>query len=142
MLLVKTFLGESKIHGIGLFAAEPIKKGTVIWEFTPHLDMTFPIARLHEAPRQMKEFLDIYGYIPIDRPDIYIICVDNARFVNHSGKPNSDDTTGKTIASRDIAAGEEILSDYTSFEVPCDRPFYAGNGKIPAGMHLDTAATI
>ncbi len=142
MLLVKTFLGESKIHGIGLFAAESLKKGTVIWEFSPHIDMTFPITRVHEAPQQVKEFLNTYGYVPIERPDVYIICVDNARFINHADKPNTDDTTGKTIASRDIASGEEILSDYTSFEVPGDRPFYIGEGKIPAGMHLNTTATM
>ncbi len=90
----------------------------------------------------MKEFLNIYGYVPIEQPDVYLICVDNARFINHADKPNTDDTTGKTIASRDIAAGEEILSDYTSFEVPCERPFYIGDSKIPAGMHLNTTATM
>lgn len=140
--MVKTFLGESKIHGIGLFAAEPIKKGTIVWEFSPHIDMKFPIRRYHEAPQQVKEFLNIYGYVPIEQPDVYLICVDNARFINHADKPNTDDTTGKTIANRDIAAGEEILSDYTSFEVPGDRPFYISDSKIPAGMHLNTTATM
>jgi SET domain-containing protein len=30
MMTVKTHLAPSKIHGIGLFASEPIPKGTVI----------------------------------------------------------------------------------------------------------------
>lgn len=130
MLLVKTYLAESKVHGIGLFAAESIKKGTVIWEFSPHIDMVFPVMKYEEAPRQVKDFLKVYGYVSIDRPDVYTICVDNARFINHSEEPNTDDTTGLTIAKRDIAAGEEILSNYAEFEAPCDREFYVGD-KAP-----------
>lgn len=36
MLLVKTRLGISSIHGIGLFADELIPKGTVTWRFMNH----------------------------------------------------------------------------------------------------------
>ena len=44
MLLVKTRLGASAIHGIGLFADEFIPKDTVTWRFTPGLDQ---IGRAH-----------------------------------------------------------------------------------------------
>ncbi len=38
MLLVKTFLDKSAIHDIDLFAAEGIRKGTVVWKFNPLVD--------------------------------------------------------------------------------------------------------
>ena len=33
MLLVKTYLDRSPIHGLGVYAAERIRKGTKIWRF-------------------------------------------------------------------------------------------------------------
>ena len=41
MLYVKTKIGQSKIHGMGLFADQFIKKGTIIWKFTPGFDLKF-----------------------------------------------------------------------------------------------------
>ena len=56
MLLVKTRTGRSPIHGTGLFAAEPIAKGTAVWRFTPTFDLDLPpilrrIAMASTAPR-------------------------------------------------------------------------------------------
>ncbi len=39
MLLIKTKLDLSKIHGIGLFAGEDIPKGTIIWRFNSLIDI-------------------------------------------------------------------------------------------------------
>jgi len=39
MLLVKTSIGPSKIHGIGLFATQFIPKGEVLWRFEPGFDL-------------------------------------------------------------------------------------------------------
>ena len=38
MMLVKAQLKESPIEGIGVFAAEPIAKGTEVWRFEPQFD--------------------------------------------------------------------------------------------------------
>ncbi len=50
----------------------------------------------------------------------HILCVDDARFINHSSQPNTldtmEDVEGLTIASRDILPGEEITSDYQAFD--------------------------
>lgn len=40
MLLVPTFLSQSPIHGLGLFAAEPVSQGAVVWKFAPGFDLT------------------------------------------------------------------------------------------------------
>ncbi len=59
MLLVKTKLGLSKIHGIGLFADENIKKGTIIWKFTPDFDLKFTKAQIEKFPKQLQGYLKI-----------------------------------------------------------------------------------
>jgi len=116
MLLVPTYLAESSIHGIGLFASKNIRARAVIWEFTPHFDVRVPISILHNSSSSIKNFLNHYGYIPHDNPNHYVICMDNARFINHSDNPNTDDTTGLTIAKKAIKKGEEIVSNYAEFD--------------------------
>src|SRR2546429_2115830 len=39
MFLVKTRIGPSKIHGIGVFAEERIPKGQMIWVFDARIDV-------------------------------------------------------------------------------------------------------
>ncbi|MBI3581805.1 MAG: SET domain-containing protein [Nitrospinae bacterium] len=116
MLLVPTYLSQSSIHGVGLFAKEDIRAGTIIWEFTPHFDVRVPISNVRNSPANIKDFLSHYAYLPHDNPDHYVICMDNARFINHSDNPNTDDTTGLTIANKDIKRGEEIVSNYAEFD--------------------------
>ncbi len=41
MLVVKTFLKFSPIHGLGCFAGEDLKKGQLVWRFDPGIDLTF-----------------------------------------------------------------------------------------------------
>jgi len=71
-------------------------------------------------PPHFRERLLHYGYID-PRLDRYILCCDDARFLNHSDDPNleSDFTRerhGVDIAIRDIAAGEEMTVDYARVE--------------------------
>ena len=39
MLLVRVRLAPSPLHGIGVFAVDPIPSGTEVWRFTPGLDL-------------------------------------------------------------------------------------------------------
>ena len=114
MLCVKTRLGQSEIEGVGLFAAEPIPKGTVVWRYDPRFDLSLDMRDIPASDTIMQEWLMRYGYQPSDDP-VYIVCGDNARFMNHSDAPNCDDVNELTIAIRDIAAGEEITCDYARF---------------------------
>jgi len=55
MLLVKTKLKSSKIDGIGLFANEFIKKGTIIWKYHPLFEKiitTEEIEALEKTPKK------------------------------------------------------------------------------------------
>lgn len=103
MLLVKTYLDKSSINGIGLFANQFIPKGTLIWDLDLNFDGIF------YWPND-SEFLKKYCYRDGDK---YVLCVDDARFMNHSDTPNtSNGTNHETIANRDIEIGEEITCNY------------------------------
>jgi SET domain-containing protein len=124
MLLVKTTLRPSEVHGLGLFADEFIPKGTVIWRFDGGVDRRYEESQLAALPAEEQERLFTFCYVnPGTR--LYVYCGDNARYINHSEQPNTDDLgfeegefegEGVTIAARDIQPGEEILSDYRSFD--------------------------
>jgi len=58
MLLVKTKIKESKIHGIGLFADQFIPKGTEIWKFTSGFDQKFTREQILNFP----DLLQVYIY--------------------------------------------------------------------------------
>ena len=119
MLLVKTYLDRSKIHGIGLFAAERIAKGTVIWRRSPEIDLLLEPAQLDRLAPPAREQIEKYTYLDRHLGKL-VLCGDDARFFNHSDEPNCldfpDDTGGTTVAKRDIEAGEELTSDYASFD--------------------------
>lgn len=116
MLLVNTYVAPSKIEGVGVFAAEPIPKGTLIWRLDPEFDRLIPVSRYENAPPFQRELFDRYAYPSPDRPGYLVYEVDNGRFMNHSETPNTDfSDTGGALTTRDIAAGEEITCNYSDF---------------------------
>jgi SET domain-containing protein len=120
VLLVPVHVGQSSTHGLGAFAVAPIAKGTAIWRFTPGFDLDLDPKLLEEQPEHFRETLLHYGYID-HRLKRFILCCDDARFINHSDSPNVGvrfdlDRYGVDIALRDIAAGEEITVDYQLVE--------------------------
>lgn len=114
MLLVKTYVAPSSTHGLGLFAAEPIARGHCIWRFDPRIDRLYAREEREAAPEPLKAFLAIYSYPERPGSATHVLDGDNARFMNHSPHPNTDCEVD-TIATRDIAAGEELLCDYRQF---------------------------
>jgi SET domain-containing protein len=121
MLLVKTKIGPSSIEGIGLFADEFIPKGTFVWKFAPGFDMAVKPERLQELSAPSREQFLKYAYMNMTTGE-WILCVDDARFFNHSDTPNTthrnlaQDSNGDDFANRDIQIGEELTTDYRSFD--------------------------
>lgn len=118
--MVKTSLGKSALHGLGVFAFELIRDGTAVWRFTPGFDLDLDPARLDGLSAVHREYLLHYGYIDA-RLNRYILCCDDARFINHSDSPNilpryGMDGHSVDIAVRDILPGEEITTDYLLLE--------------------------
>jgi SET domain-containing protein len=119
MLLVKTYLDRSLIHGIGLFAGERIPKGTVIWRRSPLIDLLLAPEQLESLHPAARDQIEKYTYLD-HRLHKLVLCGDDARFFNHSDAPNChdypDEDGGTTVAARDIEPGEELTSDYASFD--------------------------
>lgn len=118
VLLVKTKIGYSKINGIGVFAAEFIPKGTIIWKYVLGFDQKLTQEQLDRFPKITKEFLEKYTYFN-KYTNFYVLCCDDARFYNHSKAPNTmgadmdgTEDEGADIAAKDIEIGEEITCDY------------------------------
>lgn len=118
MLLVKTKIGPSNIAGIGLFAAESIKKDTPVWKFQEGFDLKLSESQFKELSEPAQEQVLNYCYFdPILH--LYIICSDDARFFNHSDNPNVNSGTNHDhvdCASRDIEIGEELTQNYKIFD--------------------------
>jgi SET domain-containing protein len=113
MLLVKTYLDKSAIHGIGVFAGERIAKGTKIWRFVEGFDHFYSPKQFAKLPRPAREFIKHHGY----RVDGEILfTADNDRHMNHSDAPNTYLHNGYVIARRNIRKGEEITNDYREFD--------------------------
>jgi uncharacterized protein len=109
MLLVPTEVRPSKIHGIGCFATKAIRKGAVIWEFTPGFDLKYTEKQFDSFPKLLREFLDRYVF---EDGKYFVLCVDNARFFNHSTEANTASVGDVTVAKRNIRKGEELTSNY------------------------------
>jgi SET domain-containing protein len=112
MLLVKTEIKNSTIHGIGLFALENIAKGKTIWILETQFDKVFSLKAFKELPNITKEYIMHYSYFHKAK-NSHVLCSDNARFFNKSENPNCGGLDeNKTIALRDIEAGEELTEIY------------------------------
>ena len=79
MLKVKTYLDKSSIHGIGLFANQDIKKGTLVWAFTEGVDQWLPGPYVEDVTVEEREFIENAAvYDPYQ--DSYCLVADNVRF--------------------------------------------------------------
>lgn len=113
MLVVRTFVGPSEIHGTGLFAAEPIKKGEAIWIFNPLIDLEITMEEIETLPEEARRVALAHTYMEDDGR--LILSRDNAVFFNHSEAANTSSGGALNVALRDIAAGEELTEDYRRF---------------------------
>jgi len=109
------------VHGIGLFADEDIARGRLVWEFHPSVDIAYTEEQWQAlqsgaAPESLEQVRK-YSYKEGGR---YIVCIDNAQFMNHrSEEPNvvNDKLSNTMRAVRDILRGEELFCDYSEY---CD----------------------
>lgn len=115
MLLVDASAGKSQIHGTGLIANRLIPSGTVVWLLKPGFDVILTKAALDELSLVAQEQIRPYVYIDI-LTGKYILCSDDARFMNHSDTPNTKTEGDRTWAIRDIQVGEELTADYREFD--------------------------
>ena len=117
MLLVRAWVGPSKIHGLGLIAHEFIPKGTVCWKLVPMFDAILSEEEVRDLPASAQEQVKYYGFF-YQHIKKHVLCADDSRFTNHSENPNQSSTGDFSVATRDIEAGEELTENYNDYGYP------------------------
>jgi SET domain-containing protein len=135
---IRLRVGKSRIHGKGVFAAQPIPKGTRIIQY---LGQRIPKAASAERLAQG----NVYIFASNNRYDIDGKTVKNtARYINHSCDPNCEAVvtthTIWIIALRDIQEDEELSYNYglTAKQYPCHCGAKNCCGYILAPEYWDT----
>ena len=113
MLLVKTYLDKSPIHGIGVFAGESIRKDEKIWRFVIGFDRYFSRKKFAKLPKPARDYIRLHGY---QWKNEILLSMDYDTFMNHSDNPNTYFHNGYVLARRNIRKGQEITNDYRAFE--------------------------
>jgi uncharacterized protein len=140
MLIVRTYVAPSEIHGMGVFAAEPLREGTQVWVFNPVIDQEITAEQLAALPDAVRDIALSRSFV--GENDRTILSRDNAVFLNHSECPNISSGTNGSIALRDIAEGEELTEDYrllppgacrAFLDGPCPLQVRTVNFRQPAG---------
>ncbi|MEO6946583.1 MAG: SET domain-containing protein-lysine N-methyltransferase [Nitrobacter sp.] len=115
MLLIRTVIRASEIHGNGVFAVEEVAAGTVVWRYEPNFDRVISDQELDGMPAAFWDYINMYAYPSSELGGRLLLPCDHAKFLNHSADPNTIELPLKSIASRIIHMGEEITCDYSKF---------------------------
>ncbi len=119
MMVVNSYVAPSEIHGFGCFAAQAVKKGTVVWRRHPKID---PFVTLDEIADMEKDGAwhigaSVYWCIASQQ---YVYCGDLGRYWNHSDAPNTVMNGEECIACKAMGKDEEITCDYRQFDLEID----------------------
>ena len=132
MLLVKTYLDKSRIHGIGVFADQFIRRDQKIWRFVFGFDRFYTRKKLARLPKAARNYINLHGY---QWKNEILLSMDYDTFMNHSENPNTYYHNGFVLARRNIRKGAEITNDYRAFEAA----FCASFLKKPARKRAKTS---
>lgn len=115
MLQVESYVGVSKVHGLGLFSTQKIKKGESVWSYHSFTTQVFSKEQFIALCNQLSlaALREMVHYSYIKNKSVYYLN-DNAKFINHGQESNIAFVNDHLeIATRDIEKGEEFIEDYT-----------------------------
>lgn len=123
MLHIKYKLNVSPLHGVGLFAAEPLKKGQLVYTPSPLLDVNLTQEQFDSLNDNEKREVQWWGFF--DEPSQrWHVDFDVTHFINHSYQGTITQDPGHAdaylVAVRDIEVGEELTQNYLEFETKED----------------------
>lgn len=96
--------------GVGVFATRPIPRGTIV-VVRDRFDMSLSPEAFNALPEPQRAAMETYMYH--DKCGNLILSWDHARYMNHNCLPTTMMTDyGLEIAVRDMAAGEELTTEY------------------------------
>jgi hypothetical protein len=113
MLLVRTYLDRSEIHGIGVFAGDFIPKDTRIWRFVIGFDRFYSRKQVAKLPKAARDYIKLHGF---QWKNEILVSMDYDTFMNHSDNPNTYFKNGYVLARASIRKGQEITNDYRAFK--------------------------
>lgn len=115
MLLVRTEVKPSPIHGLGCFLLEDVKYSSFpqIWRFNSAIDTIFDLQSIQYLPLFQQEFLRRHGYNEDGLGGI--LCGDNARYINHSLNPTLMSQGMLDFPTMDLYIGDELTINYHDF---------------------------
>jgi SET domain-containing protein len=123
MILVRHYVGPSRISGSGLFTAEPLSKGQLVYKFDYRFVQLIADSEINLMPEAMREAVYKYSYRGKGKDRLVgavYYCVDDSRFMNHEDEPTTlwveDDDV--YVATRDLPANSELTCNYSDF---CDK---------------------
>lgn len=119
MLTVYTRIDRSIIHGLGCFADQYIKRGSVVWHFDPKIDNKIPSWMTVNMPEAARNFVWNAGYVNPENDRYIVLCGDNARFLNFEEEPSlylggKIEGENALIASRHLVPGDELTVGFDS----------------------------
>jgi uncharacterized protein len=118
MMIIETYLAPSPLHGLGVFAAEPVASGQVVSRYMPPFDVQYPAELLAALSAAEQKYLRHFSYRS-KFTGLYVLTGDHDRYMNHSPVPNvamNPDGSANNLALRSIARGEELTCDYRTFD--------------------------
>ncbi|MGE5195672.1 MAG: SET domain-containing protein [Deltaproteobacteria bacterium] len=115
MLLVNASAGRSRIHGKGLIARELVPAGALVWVLKKGFDVELTKDQFEELAPIAREQVARYVYTDVATGN-YILCSDDAKYMNHSDTPNTRTEGNQTTAIADIQPGQEITCNYYEFD--------------------------
>lgn len=121
MLLIEHYVGLSRIHGLGVFSAVDVEKGSKIWEFNPAIDIIIKRSQLSHLPKHVVHRIEMRAEY-YEQDDFFLLGADGDSFMNHSDEPNLLSKGTEGFAARRINSGDEITCDYRSTRTLLFRP--------------------
>lgn len=115
----------SAMAGFGVFATKDIPKGTLTWCMDP-LDIVLTRKDARSLPQEIQHTFFKLSYQ--NSQGDYVLNWDIGRYQNHSCSPTSCLLPGLQceIAVRDVSAGEQLSSDYATYNLETGWPCKCG----------------
>lgn len=128
MMLVRHYVGASRVAGAGLFCAEPLARGTPVYRYDERFLIAIPDTELAAMPEAMREAVLRYSFRgrgAARHAAAVWFCADDSRFMNHADTPTTvwDETQQAYLAASDLPAHTELTCHYLDFCEPEDLDF-------------------
>ncbi len=139
MYTIDVTIGNSPIHGKGVFTPQPIKKGMIVWKYDPKYDLALTPAQYEKLDAEERERFAHSAYLsPWTGLWICPPKDDPSNYTNHSPENNLtvkfDEAVSPEpyfVTNRDIIAGEELTNNYYEFDLLTqqEKPEWARAGQ-------------